>query len=112
MRPNLPPARLARLVAVAGLGGGLLVGCGADADSGAGGPGRQTYLLQCSSCHGADRSGVADAPALPTERMVELGRPQLRSIVTDGVGTMAGFEGVLTTAELDVLVAYLVTGEG
>jgi quinoprotein glucose dehydrogenase len=89
-----------------------LVACGSDPDELAAGPGRQVYLLQCAACHGADRGGIGTAPGLTESRMVELGEPEVRRLVTDGGSTMPAFGTVLTDQQLDALVAYLQTGEG
>jgi mono/diheme cytochrome c family protein len=59
-----------------------------------------------------DREGIPPSPAVPVDRMVALGRPELRRIIAEGGATMPGFAGVLTPAQVDQLVAYLVTGDG
>jgi mono/diheme cytochrome c family protein len=87
------------------------VACGADVEN-ATGPGGRTYLQQCSACHGANREGVGVSPALPQDRMVALGAAEVERITRDGGVTMQGFDGVLSDAEIDAVVAYLLTGTG
>lgn len=105
MRPALAVLALAGVAAVLG-------SCGADADSSVGDLGTRTYLQQCSSCHGFDRGGVPPSPALPPERMDELGEAEVRRITLEGGDTMPGFAGVLSAEELDALVAELFTDPG
>jgi high-affinity iron transporter len=80
--------------------------------------GKATYDLRCSPCHGND--GRGDGPAAQTitpkprnfhdaafwkARTPE----QIRTVVREGKPQtlMAGFEGVLSEAEIDDVIAYI-----
>jgi mono/diheme cytochrome c family protein len=69
-------------------------------------PGRDVYLRSCARCHGSNREGKDDAPALDQTRIDGLGDQRLQMTVTLGKGRMQGFAG-LTPAQLAALVAYL-----
>jgi mono/diheme cytochrome c family protein len=101
-------AALFALFAVAG----ALGGCGGEPTPPSTGSadGRQVYLTQCATCHGADRKGVAGNPALTPDTIATLGADQVRSIIVNGKGRMAGFGGKLSGDQLDALVAYLTSG--
>jgi len=105
MRRNL----LSTALAVLAVAAGVLGGCGADPDEADAGPGRQVYLQQCSTCHGAGRAGVGPAPALGASTMVSLGEPEIRRTVTEGGATMPAFGTSLTDGQLDALVTYLLS---
>jgi mono/diheme cytochrome c family protein len=107
-------------LAVALLGGGL-IGAGpawaADAPD-AQGKGKDVYEIRCAPCHGANGAGDGPAAAALNPRPRNFrdadfwkGRTvqQLRLVVKQGrPGTlMTPFEGVLSDAEIDAVVAYV-----
>ena len=68
--------------------------------------GQRLYLLNCSSCHGADRLGVTAAfPAVATVKE-RLDRDEIREIITRGKGLMPPHTN-FTENELDHLVNFL-----
>jgi quinoprotein glucose dehydrogenase len=70
------------------------------------GPGQRLYLLNCSSCHGADRQGVTDAfPEVATIKE-RLDRGEIREIITKGKGLMPPHTN-FDENEIDHLVNYL-----
>jgi mono/diheme cytochrome c family protein len=69
-------------------------------------PGEQVYQQSCARCHGWDRGGLDDAPALDATRVATLGDTPLRMTVLYGKGRMPGFDG-LSQAQVDDLVAFL-----
>ena len=80
--------------------------------------GKSVYEIRCAPCHGAEGGGDGPAAAAITPRPRNFRDPafwtgrtpeQLRLTVTQGrPGTlMAPFEGVLSKAEIDDVVAYL-----
>jgi quinoprotein glucose dehydrogenase len=86
-----------------------------------GSPGQQVYQQQCQQCHGADRLGVGDSPALvyavaDPVRNIAAGAPRvdaagIRAILATGKGRMQAFPH-LTAAEVDNLVTFLATPGG
>jgi quinoprotein glucose dehydrogenase len=74
--------------------------------------GQRLYLLNCSSCHGADRRGVSEAfPEVATVKE-RLDRDEIREIIIKGKGLMPP-NTHFTEAELDHLVNFLLeTDEG
>ena len=68
--------------------------------------GKNLYLSNCATCHGAQRQGVPNAfPAL-TGLRERLERPQVASIITQGKGTMPAHPQ-FSEAQLNNLVHYL-----
>jgi quinoprotein glucose dehydrogenase len=75
----------------------------------AAGVGERAYQQQCSSCHGADRAGVApDFPPLIGigDRLSEA---EIRQVITNGRGRMPGFSS-MPADQVGNLVSYLTTG--
>ena len=72
--------------------------------------GRQLYLSNCASCHRDDLKGAP--PQIPS--LVEIGQrrsaDELRTVIREGAGRMAGFPALGTDA-LAALVTFLRTGE-
>ncbi len=68
--------------------------------------GADVYTMSCARCHGANREGKTDAPALNPVKMASLGDQPLRFTIQYGKGRMRGFGG-LTESQVDKLVAYL-----
>lgn len=69
-------------------------------------PGEQVYQQSCARCHGWDRGGLDDAPALDATRVATLGDTPLRMTVLYGKGRMPGFDG-LSQAQVDDLINFL-----
>ena len=80
--------------------------------------GRQVYETRCTPCHGVGGAGDGPAAAAMEPKPRNFRDPgfwkgrsteQLRLVVTQGrPGTlMAPFEGVLSRAEIDAVVAYV-----
>ena len=69
-------------------------------------PGEQVYQQSCARCHGWDRGGLDDAPALDATRVATLGDTPIRMTILYGKGRMPGFDG-LSQTQVDDLVAYL-----
>ena len=68
--------------------------------------GADVYAMSCARCHGANREGKTDAPALNPAKMASLGDQPLRFTIQYGKGRMRGFGG-LTQSQVDKLVAFL-----
>jgi quinoprotein glucose dehydrogenase len=71
-------------------------------------PGQTVYLRECQSCHGPDRSGTQNGPAL----LVIGGRldaAAIRSTVANGRGRMPAFPHI-NDVDMDTLVSYLMAG--
>ena len=96
---------------------GALTACGARTDNngaapsndGSGSyssPGEAVYVLSCARCHGADRTGDYESPALDATRIASLGDQPLQFTIAYGKGKMPGFGG-LTTQQVTDLIAYL-----
>lgn len=102
----------------------LTVACGGSdpgpSASGSGGPvpiateaagpvgstGADIYTSSCARCHGANRQGKKDAPALDEARIMTLGDQRLEQAIRYGKGRMKGFPN-LTTAQVQALMDYL-----
>jgi len=71
-------------------------------------PAERLYQQHCLSCHGAQRLG-GTGPALLPESLARIKRAEARQIIHDGrpASQMAGFAGVLDTAQIDAMVDYL-----
>ena len=93
----------------------LLPALAAAADAG---KGKSTYEVRCAPCHGSDGSGEGPAAAALTPKPRNFRDPafwkgrtseQIRLAIVQGrPGTlMAPFQGVLSDAEIDDVVAYL-----
>lgn len=92
-----------------------VAGCGGegDGDDGMASPGqdgaraevRELYQQRCSACHGDDGRG-ASGPSLAgvADR---LDRDEIADVVRDGRTGMPAWEGTLTDAEIDAVVAYV-----
>lgn len=77
------------------------------ADSGL--SGRDLFNMACSRCHGTDLAGVEDvAPALgPGSESIEDSDARLAQQVAEGGDDMPRFGGVLTSEQIEMVVAYL-----
>ncbi|MCP3936544.1 MAG: hypothetical protein GY708_14355, partial [Actinomycetia bacterium] len=78
---------------------------------GQGSSGASVYASYCAGCHGsAGQGGIG--PALADRALSEAA---IRSATANGVGSMPGFSGSLTAAEIDAVTSYVVglgTGSG
>jgi len=84
---------------------------GAPADNGGGGyvsTGQQIYVDACQRCHGVNREGDYESPALDATRIASLGDQPLQFTIAYGTGKMPGFGG-LTPTEVADLINYLRT---
>ncbi len=69
-------------------------------------PGEALFKQKCSLCHAIDKKKLG--PAL--QRMS--GEAEiLRETISKGKGVMPAYEGKLTVAEIDMLVAYLLANQ-
>ena len=75
-----------------------------DDDSAGGADGRDVYQQHCASCHGGDGSGSSGPSVAGVADRLDL--EQHVAIVRDGGGEMPGWEGTLSDAEIDAVVAY------
>lgn len=88
----------------------VFVGATAYAQTGA-----DVYKAKCQMCHAADGSG--NTPAGKAMKAVSFNSPQvvkksdadLIAIVKNGRGKMPAFEGKLTDAQIEAVVAYIRT---
>ena len=67
--------------------------------------GAAIYAASCAGCHGADGSGGFGGPVAGTS--MTLG--QVVTITADGAGSMPGFAGDLSVAEIDAVSAFVLT---
>ena len=82
-------------------------------------PPNATYTKRCASCHGEDGRGSAKkATVLKVEaQLLDFTRPEaaaldaaeLRKVVEEGKGKMPAYGTKLTPAEIDALVAHVLT---
>jgi mono/diheme cytochrome c family protein len=78
-------------------------------------PGADTYKAKCAMCHGAD--GLATSPMAMKMKIVSFKAPamlkapdsQLFVATKNGKGTMKGYDGKLTDAQIKDVVAYIRT---
>ena len=68
--------------------------------------GETVYARSCARCHGAERQGKRDAPALDATRIASLGDQRLEQTIRVGKGRMEGFPD-LTDAQVEALMNYL-----
>jgi mono/diheme cytochrome c family protein len=68
--------------------------------------GSDVYLISCARCHGNDREGKTDAPALGQVRISSLGEQPLRFTIQFGKGRMPAFGG-LSPEKVDALIVFL-----
>lgn len=95
---------------------GALVACGGGGSGGGeiqqggqihvGPPGEFVYSDSCARCHGANKEGAIDAPALDATRMASSGDESLRQLILFGKGRMPGFGG-LSDQQVADLIVYL-----
>ncbi len=101
------PALLIALGTLAACGGG---GGGGQIQEGGqiyvGAPGETSYRDACARCHGANREGAIDAPALDAMRMASSGDESLRQLILFGKGRMPGFGG-LSDQQVTDLISYI-----
>lgn len=98
------------LAALAALAAGTAA-CAADEPlAGDATSGEAVYRQQCATCHGADRGGVGDVPAISEARLAELGPAGVATVVVNGKNKMTGFGDRLTAAQVDAVSAYLTGG--
>jgi len=88
---------------VASLGGGgastTTTTAGGSTTTGAGGPsGAAVYAANCSGCHGANGGNLAGTG---------LSAAQVAAVTDSGRGSMPGFGGTLSAAEIDAVAAYV-----
>jgi polyvinyl alcohol dehydrogenase (cytochrome) len=72
--------------------------------------GRAVYGARCASCHGGSGEG-SSGPAL-VDVADRLSAEQTAAIVRDGRGAMPGWDGTLSDADIDAVVAYVRDGLG
>lgn len=71
--------------------------------------GRDIYTLACSRCHGLDLGGLEDGgPDIgPGSEAVEDSDARLAKRVREGKKTMPRFDRILTSEQIDLVIAYL-----
>lgn len=62
--------------------------------------GVSVYARECAGCHGAGGDGGIG----PSLKVTALGDVERRAVITDGAGSMPGFESELSDAEIEALV--------
>lgn len=101
-------SRIMRSLAVAVMGGGLLLaGNAMAADALNGG---KLYNQQCAGCHG--NNGHAQIPGVPDfQRSRALMQPDAELVkkIEAGAGVMPAFRGLLTTQEILDVIAHIRT---
>ena len=75
-----------------------------------GSPGQQTYLKECSGCHGDNLAGVSGFPSL-MNLAARRTPQQVAEIVREGAGRMPGFSSLPAETQAAV-VQYVLSGEG
>jgi mono/diheme cytochrome c family protein len=78
-------------------------------------PGADTYKTKCAMCHGAD--GLAAIPMGKSLKVLSFKAPamlkapdaQFFAATKNGKGTMKGYDGKLTDAQIKDVVAYIRT---
>ena len=78
-------------------------------------PGADTYKAKCAMCHGAD--GLAATPmgknmkilSFKAPEMVKASDAQFIASTKNGKGTMKGYDGKLTDAQIKDVVSYIRT---
>lgn len=78
-------------------------------------PGADTYKAKCAMCHGAD--GQATSPMAVKMKIVPFKAPamvkapdaQLIAATKNGKGTMKGYDGKLTDAQIKDVIAFIRT---
>ncbi len=64
------------------------------------------FKQKCSLCHAIDKKGLGQAVnTMSNEKEV------LRQAITKGINSMPGYEGKLTSAEIDALIGYLLENQ-
>ncbi len=93
-----------------------LAGCGGAATGNAGGrtqggpssahSGRALFVTECGACHALAAAGTTGGagPDLDTERP---GYARVLERVTNGVGAMPAFTGVLTRSQIEAIARYV-----
>ena len=103
---------LASALAACGAQTGNNGGAAANNNGGGGGggsyssPGEAVYVQSCARCHGADRTGDYESPALDATRIASLGDQPLQFTIAYGKGKMPGFGG-LSPQQVTDLISYL-----
>ncbi|VAW90297.1 hypothetical protein MNBD_GAMMA17-1456 [hydrothermal vent metagenome] len=69
-------------------------------------PGEALFKQKCSLCHAIDKKKLG--PAL---KRMSSEAEILREVISTGKGMMPAYEGKLTTAEIDMLVEYLLANQ-
>ncbi len=72
--------------------------------------GYQTYMLNCSNCHGTDRKGLADAYPSLLGLGDKFGDQEIKTIITGGKGVMPAFSQ-FGEKQLQALVTFLKEGK-
>jgi mono/diheme cytochrome c family protein len=78
-------------------------------------PGADTYKAKCAMCHGAD--GLATSPMAKNMKILSFKAPammkasdaQFIASTKNGKGTMKGYAGKLTDAQIKDVIAYVRT---
>ncbi|MBL4652654.1 MAG: cytochrome c [Flavobacteriales bacterium] len=69
--------------------------------------GRTIYLGKCNACHGSDgKKGLGGAKDLSTS---ELTNNEIKEIITNGKGSMAGYSAILSEEEVGQVAEYITT---
>ena len=74
--------------------------------------GLATYEAKCRTCHAPDLTGGAGHPLGPGSAAAGKTPAELRGVIAGGAQGMPAWGGLLTDAEIDQLVAFLVEAQG
>ena len=67
--------------------------------------GRHWFVLRCAACH--TRGANSYGPRLDQDRVTAIGDDGVRTRIATGSGRMPGFRHTLSSAQVDLIVAYL-----
>jgi mono/diheme cytochrome c family protein len=79
------------------------------------GSGADTYKAKCAMCHAADGTASGPAgkamkvPSFKSPEAIKATNAELIAATTNGKGTMKGFAGKLTDAQIKEVVVYIRT---
>ncbi len=68
------------------------------------------YSTHCAKCHGGNgRATMAGTPDLIVHQLISKSNQQLINTIRAGRGVMPAYQGLLTEAQIDDILAYLKT---
>ena len=69
--------------------------------------GRVSYVTHCASCHGKNREGIMPSFPAVDDLRNRITEKETRLKILQGGGQMPGYKGVLTSSEIDGIIAFL-----